>query len=441
MIALISFFPANMTPDSVSQWEQAQGIVRINNHHPAFHTLMIRWISHLYPSPFIAASFQVFYCAFVLAVFWVYFVQKSHNRHILTALAIMVAVSPGNIMLVTTLWKDIPYTFSLLWLGIILLRIFENTNTFFKKPQMVLSLVVSLIFVYEFRHNGVIPFAFALTVLLILAVTQVTKNVVLTGKIITCGILSIVFITFINGPVFRYYNVNTKAVEGTKYTVMLTALGSVAHNNLPLETETIQLMESTTVTLEEYKQYYSRFNGDSYIFGIPNKTWVRKNLKTDEVMKAYFREFAKYPSVIIKDRLDGSEILWNITQAKDSFNYKYQQGVWKQNEPLVGNPNIVAKFLRFYSAVFERVLFLNVLFWRSGIYIVFLMILLLFCYTKKIYKSTVFIIPCVGNIVSLILSLYHQSYRYIYFIPLSVILFALIVLTYPNKREKESIPK
>ncbi len=432
IIALVSFFPANMTPDSIDQWKQAQGLVEISNHHPAFHTLMIRWISQLYPSPFVVGLFQVIFCALVLSDIWVYFASKKYNKYILIVLALVMAISPGNIMLVTTLWKDIPYTFSLLWLGGLLLRAFEDSFLFFKKPFLILSLIISLVFVYEFRHNGVIPFILAMTSLIILAISKITKDIFLTSKIIVCGVLSVLCVILINGPVFNHYNVNTVGVGGTKFTPMLTALGSIVHNNLPIEEEAVLLMESTTVTLDEYKEYYSRFNGDAYIYGIPNKSWNRSNLNMSEVLKVYL-------DVIIKDRLDGTEILWNITQAQGSFNYKYDIGVWSTDGTMVSNSNMVVKILRYYGAAFEKVLLLNVLFWRSGIYIVFLMILLLFCYIKKIYKSMVFLIPCLGNLISLLLSLYHQSYRYIYFMPISVIIYVLIVLVNTGEKEEERL--
>ncbi|MFV0343524.1 MAG: hypothetical protein ACK5JH_11675 [Anaerocolumna sp.] len=435
IIALIGFFPVNMTSDSVDQWRQAQGIIELTNHHPAFHTLMIRWISYLYPSPFVVGLVQVVFCAYVLSDLWVYLIGKNINRNILMIFALVVALSPGNIMLVTTLWKDIPYTFSLLWLGGLLLRVFDDIDLFFKKPLRVICLIVSLVLVFEFRHNGVIPFLFVILTLVVLAVSKLSRNIVLTLKIMICAVLPVLCVAFINGPLFSYYHVNTEAVGGTKYTPMLTALGSIAHNDLKLEDKSIELMESTNVTLEEYSQYYSRFNGDNYIYGIPNKTWDRSSLGMSEVMTVYLDELVKYPDVIIKDRLDGTELLWNVSQAQGSFNYKYDIGVYSFDGANMINTNFIAKFLGYYCEVFNRVSILNILFWRSGIYIILLFVLLLFVHIKKLYKSMIFLIPCFGNFISLILSMYHQSYRYIYFIPISVLIFTLIVLA--NTKEKE----
>ena len=55
-----------------------------------------------------------------------------------------------------------------------------------------------------------------------------------------------------------------------------------------------------------------KMTGELYINGIDAK----------KAFSAYFEALFTYPDVVIKDRLDGANIVWDVNQPEDGFTYK-----------------------------------------------------------------------------------------------------------------------
>lgn len=70
---------------------------------------------------------------------------------------------------------------------------------------------------------------------------------------------------------------------------------------------------------------------------------------------------------------------------------------------------------------------MDILLWRTGAYLVAFLVLLLFWWKNRMGRLCWAAVPMLGNIAGSILVLYHQSFRYVYFIQVSVL--ALIFIT------------
>jgi hypothetical protein len=121
------------------------------------------------------------------------------------------------------------------------------------------------------------------------------------------------------------------------------------------------------------------------------------------------------PYIIPRERFCGSELLWNVTMAKGSFDYTYSFGIDKNNSGLKQEKNswqpVMKKFLDFTVKKLQPVL------WRPGIYNI-LLALLFFSFIKLRRKYFLLFLPAFSTNLSLIIAMSHQSFRYVYYVPL-----------------------
>ncbi len=161
----LAFWPGQMSPDSLDQWHQAATGQNLNDAHPIFSTLLIRFAYLVYPSPGLAVAFQ--YTAYALATGLILneFRRWGVKTWLIGLIALLFPLFPANFLIVTTLWKDVPFATGMLLLaffGIRAVRLnFQLTKLDF------IGLALACILVLSTRHYGIlitIPFCIALFV-------------------------------------------------------------------------------------------------------------------------------------------------------------------------------------------------------------------------------------------------------------------------------------
>ena len=69
------------------------------------------------------------------------------------------------------------------------------------------------------------------------------------------------------------------------------------------------------------------------------------------------------------------------------------------------------------------------LLWRSGAWLILLCVLVLYWLRRRLASLWLCAAPLLGNLLAMVLVLYHQSFRYVYFVqPLTLCLLLLTVL-------------
>lgn len=154
LFVLLVYWPGLMSHDSVVQW--AEIVTRqFSDFHPAFHTLFGLVTSELFGgTPAGIAIIQVLALSFSCGWGMAYFEELGLPRWVCWTGAILFALLPVNFVLVNTIWKDVPYSISVLILSVIFLKIFKTKGQWLKGLRFVwLGLVFALIAL--FRHNGI----------------------------------------------------------------------------------------------------------------------------------------------------------------------------------------------------------------------------------------------------------------------------------------------
>ena len=117
----LAVFPGLMSSDSTDQWHQAV-TGRMHDAHPVLNTFLIRMLIKLWPTPGIVTGVQIL--TFGALVGWgcVSLRQAGLSRPVVWVTAIVLGLAPVNGTLVNTIWKDVPFSLSVLALSILLFR-------------------------------------------------------------------------------------------------------------------------------------------------------------------------------------------------------------------------------------------------------------------------------------------------------------------------------
>lgn len=181
----------------------------------------------------------------------------------------------------------------------------------------------------------------------------------------------------------------------------------------------------------------------------------RIQLSIGDVFSLYFEALLRYPATVIKDRLDGMNLLWDVTQPDESFNTDYTDHSFikpevgltvpgAETDEAYRNPSLIARAYRWASAFRfpgEKLAdqLHNMLLWRSGAWLILLCALMLYWLKRRLTGLWLCAAPLLGNLLAMVLVLCHQSFRYVYFVqPLVLFLLLLTVLADVRRRREPS---
>ena len=449
LIIACAFWPGGFPNDTVWTLRQVEGIEGYSDWHPVFYTLTMQWILSIIPNHGVLALVQMLLFAWIVTDLLMILFDRGVSLRALVIGGIIFLALPNQVFSGIGIVKDYPFTLALLWGTLLLFKLgIEEARS--KKLGFLIQLFLDQFFILAYRHNGIIPAAFILVACMIWGIRAVKNKRLFV--IIPSAVAVIAFAVF-KGPVFDklqvYHNTSSP------YVTMLCAVGSVVNKDLPLSEEANDILEEV-MPLEDWAQYYTRYQGhDQYVWGSPSG-FNTSGITITKAFRIYLEALIKYPDVVLKDRLDGMNILWCIQQPDDSFNTRYFDSVYRfeytaelidvegleyDSNEWIGyiNRSPIAEFYRSHDAS-DHTSVLHMIFWRSGLYILFLLICMLYWAANRMNHMWLAAVPLFGNLFVSILIVYHQSFRYVYFVQLLTVALALLsVVTKCSSETNESI--
>lgn len=452
LIVLIAFKPGNIPSDAVDQWLQALGSKNITPAHPPIIAIVWRILFNFTKDAFIVLILQLLFISYVFARILYFFYIYGINKKKLIMIAIIFACVPTNFMFMTSLLKDSMYTVLLLLLTFSFLKLCLNPGLFTKNIYDILEMIFAIVFVYLYRYNGIGPLVFSFVALIILTFIYKKKS------FLYIILISIILIQIITGPIYSSFNVvQTKSrVNNSQFMAFLIrSSGAVLYNGGELTAKEEKIVIKT-MSPELLAKNFNHYNGDSYGWD-PNVYHYRENspnidsISTKEVLTVYSNLFIRYPSIIVAERLNATELLWNILPNDKSFNHRYPVGVWF---PSYANPEIfnvhitdeidnayipknqLTKIIRYPIAKIETTSLLDSIFFRSGIYVCLLMLTILFIFNNQ-KRFILLLFPLIGNTGTWILIMQHQSFRYVWYMQL-ITLFIILFMMFCGKNKFEN---
>ena len=123
-----------MSRDSLVQWEQIQS-GSFYDLQPAFHTLIMWFITIFWNSPAAIVFVQIFTLGLVIGIFLNSLQKLIIPIKWIWLASIVSAISPINLVLVNTIWKDIFYTVAVLAISVIFFNISIKYSYWLKRKK------------------------------------------------------------------------------------------------------------------------------------------------------------------------------------------------------------------------------------------------------------------------------------------------------------------
>ena len=135
-LSLLVFWPGMMSHDSLVQWDQIT-TNNYNNIQPPLHTFFMKFISLFWNSPGAICLVHIFLMG-TLSGYFLYMTENlGLNKVLIWFTSIITAFSPINIVMINTVWKDIPYTILVFACSILMMILAKNGGTWLNSKKIL----------------------------------------------------------------------------------------------------------------------------------------------------------------------------------------------------------------------------------------------------------------------------------------------------------------
>lgn len=416
-----AFNPCISSPDTTYCMERAfNSVTGLTDWHPPFYIMWLRAILKIIPSVYMVVFVQYAFFAFVFieGLFLLY--RRGLSLGWLVTITALTVLNCSNMVNLTTIWKDIPYTICLLWLTVIIARILLVRGI---KWLAYAELAVALVLTCFFRQNGIVPYL----LLSVFLVIFLRKNWKVWGAVI----VACVMVLFIRFPLYSYFEVQRNP-NGGEYIGLGQDILGVYYNGGNISEETMEIvlvLSRGDMEMFQYTPYYSEASYDL-------------DVSKAEFIKAYLDTFIRNPILMTRAIVCRNDGIWNIFMGEDGFMglVAYtgtQDGAegWYSLWP-VRKENILTERIGEWVGYSSENPLLNCIEWRSGIWFWVVVVAFIMIWWKKMDKKLLLVyVPIGGHIVSLILSTGWADFRYYWPVNLMGLFLVLLTLTFKKKEE------
>lgn len=401
-----AFCPGNMSADSLDQWRQATGQGPLYNSHPYMGTLWIGIFANLWPTPALYTLVQVLLLACLYATLLLWWYKKGLPFWLCMSLAAVIALLPTMGLYATIVWKDIPFCMALLWLAFLFARLALG-----EKPGVgfACEIALALLVVATFRHNGILVSLLCVAAFVVMAF-RVKAKALLAGVI-----TGLVLYLFVAGPLAGVLKVNKYEMGMSGLAVSTVGAAIFYDVDMPPDIEEEALQYASR---EEWVESYNPYHYFGYFnAGPPSENpFIRPYYQKSalQVAELWFRLFLKAPLVMFNERMAMCDSVLFVNQGvhENAYNTPYWLGIAENDFGLAQTPsalNSVLQSLVFFSSENTA---LNSLFWRNGIWWMLCFWLLYYNFWKKQGPRNLYLLPMGANVLSLLVAVTEQGYRY-----------------------------
>ena len=446
MYYLYVFNPGILTIDSYGQLHQiAQG--RFDNWHPFFHTFIEMICLKIYPDTKSICILQIFTFSMIWMVICHYHRNDSDKLFIIQVIiTLIISLIPLNAVFSITLWKDILYSYFLLFLCFLIEVMIDRDYNISYLFAVVFSLTMA--FICQLRPNGLIVI---ISLLIIFAFYLFKKNK--TKKLyIVIPALTILFILMISSLNVAYeVNDVQKDVIFDKTTHIL----SYYDLNVNMSHDDKQKIHEM-ISEKDIKKNFNIYLTD-HIYAASNESVfdADKGLYIKLVIKYSLKNPLKFLEYIF----ESSNMVFDITRDSDWIGYEYPIDLEANKnayynrykiEPLTTYDNASSKnigtpaydFLYSIAETFKNNIILDTIFNSPALYwyLALLVLGLMYVITKSKEILLVYL-PCFLNILTIILSTPFQGTRYLYsnFLVFYLLIIILVKLLYDKIESKDDL--
>ena len=408
-VMLLCFFPGITSTDSMAQINQILS-GHYSNHHPYYHTLIIRFFIFLGMSVFKSMnigvalyslfSIALLATAFAYAVVTIY--QLQIHKTIVIASALFFMFTPINIVYSFTMWKDVPFAACMLIFTVSLFRYLEKTGN-----SQTVNLVISLLSglgVSLLRSNGMFAFAIAFVCFALWFGKKERRMCV--------AILCVLCVSFVmKHPVLNAIGVEkTEMVESLSIPLQQVSRTVVENDDLTSKQKTLI---SKAMSIDTIKELYNPGKSDPikfYLVDYGGQEYIQKHMS--EYALLYIRLGITHPASYFKAWIDQTKGYWN-------GGYTFWRYTFLSTTDYVGTKRIVVseryqKLIYAYLQIFDSIDFFKPIL-SIGLYTWLVLLVAFIGYRKKNKVTVLLTVPCIANILSLLIATpVFAEFRYAY---------------------------
>lgn len=404
LVMFIAFYPAAMTPDSLSQWEQSE-TREFTNWHPVMFTWLIMFLRQIWDSPGIIALFQIFALALTMGYMGYLMKRFKVNSWIIWAVLIVAAIVPVNSIMSIIIWKDVLYSVSLLFFSLLILLLVKTKGLETKKVSFVLLFLLGSFMLVFFRHNGFPVFVITMIAALIMyrrmwkQLLPMTLGIIIIHQVIT-------------GPVYT----------------ALDVVPSDPQEALSIPTQQIaNIVTKDGDMTEEQREYINRL--------MPLELWPEKyNPSSVDPIKFSWGEYDRFviyddpklyakhwsqlvmqnPGLAIEAFLDETSLVWQMRLEEDGHMNRFVTNIYHGNEFKLLNTVIYPK------VTYGAQLYLKVdteaeeFLWRPAVYLFLITLFIYVAYLRNNWRIWLILLPIALNTAAVMATMPAQDFRYLF---------------------------
>lgn len=437
ILVCVVFAPANMTSDNVDQWGQAIGYSPIYDAHPPIYTLLERLCSKIYPSPLAVTIMQALLFSFVCTCYASFFYHKGCKKKYLLISVLAIACFPNTWAMITCSSKNVFLGILMSWFTYLMIRLIDDRKTFFHSPILMAQFVLIMALLTLVRHN---TFVFIPVVVVALVYFTIKQFKIVGVRPLICLVLSFSLIEAISGPLYEKFEVVRleTSTESVVAGALLMPFIPALKYDVELPEDTVEYLEKI-LPIEEYVKRYEPYNGDIFNWGEPRLDL--SDVTVGEMLSHYIRLLIQRPDIVIKSRLDGINLIWDVFSHPGVRHDRYALGIWgstqyeemysKETETFIPERKIeegvyrvntgITEYACKYIGAFNENPLLNSIFWRNGLYIILMLLSAVIAIKRRTYW--IIILHSIPFLIlgTLILIISWQIYQYLWFFPLSIL--------------------
>lgn len=406
MVFLFAFNPAITSTDS----EELLGIayklwqpdLNMIDWHPPFYMIVLNLLLQVCDSVSFLIIVQCLGFAVVFSDGILFLYQCGVSKKVLGLFYFFIAFGMSNLIQLVTLWKDIPYMISLMWLTILLMKFVMTYDKCVNRWGWYIQFVIAIVFTSFFRQNGILP-AMAVVALLLI-IMKGAKKFVLTS------VVCLVLIAAIKGPL--YTSLDVAPQPQLKYFSMANdIMYSYYYGDGTVSEEAMEMIDKITKGDPdnfEYNPYWVGYNKDE-----------PSGYSMFEFMKIYIENVFRNPREMFSAVATRNSAIWSIVRPIDepirNVNLLSERHSYAPRPYPFRADNIMTYMLTNLSVWLSSNSVYYIFCWRTGIYslLIVFMVVSAICFQKKRkLMSLLPFVPIAGNLLSMIISSGWTDYRY-----------------------------
>ena len=420
-VFLYIFAPGILSYDSYNQLNQIN-TSKFSNWHPFFHTFIELVLLKLYNSPISIALFQIIVFSIIWTIICRYNDTKTTNGYIFQIIVtLIICFNPLNFLYAITLWKDILFSYVLLFVCFLIQIIVEKQYEC--KYRLVIVFGIFLSFLAQLRYNGLYISIIIMVIFSVLFYKKSNerKNYILLPIITIVGILMISALNII-------YDVKDNDKNAVEPKVMQYLTYYLKQGKISKEEKALI---SKIANIDELKEKYNYTFTDPIYSVVDHKKYnkYKKNL-----LSMTLKYSIKYPDKMIYFAFKSTSFVWNPLFPKDRVGLIINTDINSQNNTFGIKPiHQNSPYYIYTNKIINKTLdidFIKVLLYSPALYLYLSILIGFVLWYRKKYKIILIILPNLINLLLVALSNPIQDVRYIY--P-NILVFYLVVIILINK--------